>query len=191
MLELRTLKIRILMGLPGAGKSSWIAAYTFGDVTVCSTDHFHTTEKGYNHPGQATRGADGTTNDGRLMISRVAHGYCLRKYITHLQAWENSPTGHLLQPPSQYLVVDNTNTTVYEIGPYLAAANAFGLGSSVEVHYLKVTPETSKRRNTHNVPDNVVDLMAANLETLVRDWPMPWPRPIVHDTDDADGFYND
>lgn len=176
------LKILILMGLPGAGKSTWTAAFTFGDVTVCSTDHFHTTEKGYNHPGQKAR-TKGKTNKGRLEVVKEAHGYCLRKFINKLQAYVSQPAG-CLQPPSQYLVVDNTNTTVYEIAPYLAAANAFGLGSCVEVHYLKISPKTSKRRNSHNVPSNVVDLMSANLEALMKTWPIPWPKPTVHCTEE-------
>lgn len=161
------MKIRILMGLPGSGKSTWIKNNTFGDVTVCSTDLFHTTEEGYKHPGRDSE------------RTKAAHGYVLRKFITAITAYLSRPAG-VLHPASEFLVVDNTNTTQYELGPYLAVVNAYGLNSCLEVHYLKVSPEVSKVRNTHNVPPEVVDLMAANLENLMANWPKPWPASIVH-----------
>lgn len=162
------MKIRILMGLPGSGKSTWIKNNTYGYVTVCSTDHFHTSELGYNHPG---RDAERT---------KQAHGYNLRKFISAIQEYVNTPST-CIQPPSQFLVVDNTNTTQYELGPYLAVVNAYGLNSCLEVHYLRVTPEVSKVRNVHRVPHEVVDLMASNLENLLANWPKPWPAPVIHD----------
>lgn len=91
-------KVIILSGLSGSGKSTY--ANALGGV-VCSADDFF------------------VNDDGKYVFDPAklqdAHAYCFRSFLEALQG------------TNETIVVDNTNTRVEEISPYVLASHAFGI----------------------------------------------------------------
>lgn len=82
---------------------------------------------------------------------------------------------------SQQIIVDNTNTTVAEIAPYIALAKAFG--ANVHIHLIS-NGETvddklhrGVRYNTHKVPPSTIFRMLNRINYTFSDrgWPRFWP----------------
>lgn len=117
------MKVTILRGVPGSGKS-----------TYCSK----------NYPGAAVFSADDFFMvDGVYVFDSKklpqAHGQCLRYFVEHVQ-----------RGPVMPAVVDNTNTAVMEIAPYAALALAYGW--ELEIVTISCNPEVAAARNSHGVP---------------------------------------
>ena len=91
-------KVIILSGLSGSGKSTYASA--LGGV-VCSADDFFVNDDG-SYVFNPTKLQD-------------AHAYCFRSFLEALQG------------TNETVVVDNTNTRVEEISPYVLASHAFGI----------------------------------------------------------------
>lgn len=122
-------QITIMQGLPGSGKSfsaAKIAAETSAEIV--SADNF---------PGlYGDRDVDGRIPFNVALLG-PAHGACFRAAVEALQNGRS-------------VVVDNTNTTASEVGPYVLLAQAFGAAPKI-VHVL-CDPSTAHARNTHGVP---------------------------------------
>src|ERR1700744_1391093 len=105
------MRVIILIGLPGSGKSTWIKNNTWGDVTVCSADHWHESMHGYRFD---------------IEERPNAHHACLRKFVKLVTAPREyyQTTSPVLKEST--VVVDNTNTMVYDLAPYINVARAFG-----------------------------------------------------------------
>jgi predicted kinase len=84
-----------------------------------------------------------------------AHAASMRNYIDLLRSGSS-------------VIVDNTNTTLVEIAPYIAVAYAFS--ATIEVLYF-----TGTYRNEHGVPDQVVDAMRNRIKSMLQTWPPYWP----------------
>ena len=97
--ECMTTIVTILVGVPGSGKSHHTASLT--GAVVVSADH-HFVELG-----------NGTYAFDPSKLG-TAHGQCLRRYTEALQRGES------------HVVVDNTNTTLLEMSPYVSLALAYG-----------------------------------------------------------------
>lgn len=147
--------VYILMGLPGAGKSHWASQYI--DVDVVSADSWmDTSSLGYVFDPQELS---------------WAHAYCFERFL------------HLLQEGDRNIVVDNTNTTLIEVAPYIQACRA--LGARPVVVYIDCDPEVAAGRNTHGVPVEAVKAMYARLKMSLETWPPFWPKRVVVKGDDA------
>lgn len=85
----------LMVGIPGSGKSSWIAD-NLPDATVCSAEAFF-----------ARRGAFS------VELLSEAHESCLRDHIHHVRA------------DTALVAVDNTNLHASEYSPYIATALAY------------------------------------------------------------------
>ncbi len=95
-----------------------------------------------------------------------AHADCLKKFT------DNLIKPHLTREVYQdYLIVDNTNTTVKEMNPY--AALAFAYNVPFEVVTIDTPPEIAAHRNTHGVPVDKVFQMSRRLSEarIPKDWP--------------------
>jgi len=127
-------KVIIMQGVPGSGKSTFIRALP-GKVAVYSADHY------FEHYGEY-----------RFDPSKLgeAHAACMRGFIGQLGRYQNVT-----------VVVDNTNTTVLEVAPYMAVAAAYGC--EVEIVRVKCDPEVAAARNVHGVPLHAVRRMADNI----------------------------
>lgn len=150
------MKVKILCGISGSGKSTYIEN-NFSDAVVCSADHFFLTQEG-----------DYLFDPRKLPL---AHGACLQKFVSMVQvAPEEDGT----------LVVDNTNTTVSEVAPYAALALAYG--HDLEVIIIQCDPERAQRRNTHGVPQQAVMGQHSRLVKLADQLP-PWWRTTKVDAE--------
>jgi predicted kinase len=142
----------IMMGPSGGGKSTWLKEQGLeseGDWTVeiCSADSYFTD-------------AEGNYNFDVEKLSK-AHAQCLRKFIS-------SCSSHV-----ETVVCDNTNTTMQEIAPYMAVAQAFGY--SVRVILCIGTQKECTERNVHGVPTEVVYRQIDRMHELLNQWPSYWP----------------
>jgi|SRR6478609_512328 len=154
------MRVVILIGLPGAGKSTWIKRNTWGDVSICSADHWHEGPGGYSF---------------EIEDRSLAHGACLRKFV------------NLVSTPMHYyrtttplsrestVVVDNTNVMLYDLAPYVQIASAFG--HFPELVLLECPVEVSHARNVHQVPLSVIEHMDYCLTRLIENWPNYWQPP--------------
>lgn len=140
--------VTILMGVPGSGKSTWTKENR-PTARVVSADHFFTDSEG-NYNFDPTKMGE-------------AHGMCLREYTETIQRRVSD------------VVVDNTNTTLLELGPYVSLAAAYGY--RVEIIYLDCNHEVAATRNVHGVPLETVKKLAMNIMYTLRSIPPWWPRP--------------
>jgi len=138
-------QVIVLRGLPGSGKST--VAHKLGGTVVSADDLFETPE-GYRF------------DPGRI---GEAHNACFRAFIEAVQAGE------------PLVVVDNTNTMVAEMAPYMLAAGAYGY--EAKVLEVQVPVEVALERNVHEVPEPAIRAMAEALETV--DLPPWWEREVV------------
>jgi len=129
------MQIILMSGIPGSGKSTYIANH-FPGALVCSADHHH-------------------IKDGKYLFDPKeqgnAHAACLRKFIETITGSDHPP----------YLVVDNTHTTALELAPYVSIATAYGFKARIVTLYCEAGLGASK--NIHGVPHDVCVRMENNL----------------------------
>lgn len=93
-----------------------------------------------------------------------AHQECLREFTRMVTAGEKA-----------VVFVDNTNTTVSEIVPYYALAEAHGYEAVVMT--FRCSPEEGAARNVHGVSLDACRRMAERLEETNKNLP-PWWRRV-------------
>ncbi len=153
------MRVFIMRGLPGSGKSTWVrdhVVHSHTSIQIVSADSYHL-----------------VTEDGKSVYrfksenAKAAHDSCLREYLQNLNE------RHLGE-----IIVDNTNLSAWEIAPYYRVAEA--LGHEVEIVHCVCSPSTSLARNTHSVPEGTILKMAARIDTL----PPWWQQTLIY-TDTA------
>lgn len=174
------IKISILSGIPGSGKSTWVENQLKDKTAVIKRDGFAkkymnkrevvgvvSADYWFMHPDGEYRFYPGGLD--------TAHGTCLRGFLDCLRCdfdFEDMEEGHI--------IVDNTNTTVLEIAPYMAIANAHEV--PVTLHTFKCDPKVGAERNKHGVPLDACFRMAGNIER--REFPPFWRfHHFIHHSD--------
>jgi len=156
-------EVIVLRGLPGAGKSTLAnqliaeASVEGRTVSIFSADKFFV-------------GPNGIYRFDRTQLG-AAHGRCLRHYARKLSWLETASAG------PQTIIVDNTNTTVSEILPYVKLAQAFSL--SFEVVTISCDPALAAARNIHGVPGAKVQEMHKRLRDAGVRIPREWPHRVL------------
>jgi len=151
-------KVYILRGVSGSGKSTF--ARTLSDNRVIlSSDDFWT--------------LGGTDYKETFDFKKLgeAHAWNLRRYIDFL-------TGVMFVPGDFDIIVDNTNTTIAEIAPYYAVAQAFGVPT--EIISLDTDPKVAFERNVHGVPEAAHRRQTDNFRRNTSQIPSYWNHRIVH-----------
>lgn len=147
------------MGISGSGKST-LAKKLISEnrdnrpSVACSADDYFINERGeYKF--------DPTLLD-------EAHGACMRKFIKAML-----PMGK----ENSLVIVDNTNTTIGEIAPYIAVAKAYLEPNidSLSVVYVSEDHATAAKRNTHGVPAHAVFKQHEQIKKTNKEWPRFWP----------------
>jgi len=144
--------IIVLRAISGAGKT------TFAHKLVQSRRHELVSGQ-WIHGGYVIVGADDLftdeeTGEYRFDPAKIgaAHGYCFQRAI---EAVRRGFT----------VIVDNTNTTVAEIAPYMLLAQAYGIPARVIT--LRCDVETAHGRAKHGASREAIKQMHADLEAAV------------------------
>lgn len=142
-------QIVILRGISGSGKSTMVGSEFPMAVKVSADDFFM---------------VDGEYRFDPSKLS-LAHQACWRAFYAAIQA------------EAPLIVVDNTNTTVGEISPYVLPAQANGY--SVKIITIECDPEVAATRNAHGVSPQVVRGMAQRLEEQTKFIPPYWTHEVI------------
>lgn len=126
--------VTILRGISGSGKSTYTAA-NLPNAFVASADKFFMRDGDYKF-------------DPKQLGN--AHSWCFRQFEAALQQGVDE------------VVLDNTNTKLWEFEKYVAAAEKYGY--AVTVVRLKVDPKIAAARNLHGVPADKVQQMQDRFE---------------------------
>lgn len=135
------MKVIVLRGISGSGKSTWAKEHYPGAVIVSADDYFLQPDGEY---------------DFRPEELNDAHEECYQKFIKAV----------LRKEP--LIVVDNSNRTVWEISPYVMPAQSFGY--DVEIITLKCDPEVAIARKSWVAPEKV-RVSAVELEAETKKMP--------------------
>ena len=137
MTDCMTKRVVIVRGISGSGKSTYIRNHLSG-AYVCSADDFFIDSAG-----------DYKFNPHKL---GEAHRWCYSKFLT------------ALTEQRQTVVVDNTNTQLFEFYGYVQLAWAH----EYLVHVVRMdTPvEVAAARNLHGVPDVSVKAMQERFQPI-------------------------
>lgn len=148
-------KVTIMCGVSGSGKSYEAMKLQLsapGESRVVSADHYFTDRSGSYAFSVALLGE--------------AHAACLRRFLDEVQGG----TAHV--------IVDNTNTTIAEIAPYVAIAQAYGYEVEIRtMHARSIDLESCAQRNTHGVSLEAISGQHQRLTS--RRWPFHWEHGAV------------
>lgn len=138
------MKLIILRGLPGSGKSTYVRNHLNGAV-VCSADHFFINPKSGEYIYDPSKIGD-------------AHRSCFKMALA------------LMQNSCPLVVIDNTNLTKWEISPYMALGSAYNY--ECEIVTINCEPDVCVERNVHGVPKKTIERMHETLqkEKLLPRW---------------------
>lgn len=139
------MQLKIIRGISGSGKSTYAKTH-FPDFIICSADDFFMVKNKYKF-------------DPKKLPN--AHACCLLKCIDNI-----------LQ--GNKVVVDNTNTRLIELAPYVAIGNAYKY--KVEIIRIECDWEVAAKRGIHKVPKETVLRMYNSMETSL---PPYWPKETV------------
>lgn len=123
------MKAILMRGVSGSGKSTFVFN-NFPTATVCSADKFF-------------------MKDGVYKFDPTKLG--------NAHAWCSNQFNQALKRGDEIVVVDNTNTKLWEMKNYLEEAARFGY--EVKVVRLVVDPKIAAARNLHGVPADKVQQM--------------------------------
>lgn len=162
-----TSRLVLLSGIPGSGKSRYVAE-RFG--VPC----FYGSVRGFTPAGSSPAvevisadalfvGEDGVYRHDPSRLGE-AHNKCVASAAFWAVSSDDDPANRVVAP-ADVLVVDNTNTTALELAPYVALAAAFGIPCSLVT--VECDPETAFARNAHGAPRETVLAMHAALQARV------------------------
>jgi len=137
----------ILMGIRGSGKTSY-ARSMFPRHMRCSADEWFTSEHG----------------EYEFLESKVpmANGYSFRKYMMSIGRSD--------------IVVDNENTRLWEISPYVALAECYS--TFVKVVFLDVPLELALKKAAH-IPGDIIREQYDQIQRSVTLWPAEFPTLVI------------
>lgn len=120
--------VHILMGASGSGKTHW-ASTMLKFAQPCSANNYFIGDDGV-YRFDATK-------------QSLAHNQCLRQFMTAVMC------------DADFIVVDNTNTTLHEMAPYVAIARAYE--ANIILHAFVARPlDDCIKDCVHEVPPETI-----------------------------------
>lgn len=157
------LKVTVLRGLPGSGKSTYANKIKEGAgdlyTEIFSADDFHMEDGKYNW---------------KLENVGKAHAWCLKGFIRSVSREKDANP----LAGSAHIIVDNTNCAIWEMAPYCAVAIAYG--ADLVITTFECSVETAIKRNVHNVPPETIRRMNDTLEKHSVLIPKHWKHVLVN-----------
>lgn len=135
------MKVIILRGIPGAGKSTFQKA-KFPNAVVCSADQYF-------------MDSNGEYKFDRTKL-RLAHYTCMNKFLVAME----------YEDPE--IVIDNTNLRTEDYKDYVTLALATGY--QVEIYTLSCDTLLAINRNVHMVPPEQVLRMYNRMQPVKSEW---------------------
>lgn len=135
-----TKQVTILSGPSGSGKSTFAVNRSDNYTAIVSADDFFVN-------------AEGKYVFDPMKLSE-AHGDCFRRFICALISG------------ADHVIVDNTNTTVMEIAPYVLGAQAYGYQHVIVQMNTLLTPQELSMRNRHGVSWQAIEGQMRRLDAL-------------------------
>jgi predicted kinase len=149
-------QVVIMRGLPGSGKSYYADKLSKQNASIiCSADSFFET---------IVLTTDALIGSYTGMFQTEYHFDATKLPVAHAKCFSNFLNA--LKAQYKHIIVDNTNIHKWEYQNYEAAASLAGYSVQI-VEFRAITIEDIKiciRRNTHNVPSNVIANMAVEFE---------------------------
>jgi len=142
LMKEQNMHVVIMSGASGSGKNTYIEKH-YNSASIVSADDFFYVNGEYKF-------------DHNML--GLAHAQCFRNFIYFLLNNHN------------LIVVNNTNTSVIELAPYVAAANAFN--ATFELITLMKDPALCANRNVHGVSFNTIESMVNRIKN--RHIPKHW-----------------
>jgi predicted kinase len=154
------MKVIVMSGISGSGKSTYIGNMVSAhNAFVASSDSFFMNEDKYIFDSKKIG---------------EAHAHCFRSFIEAMIA------------KRPLIVVDNTNTTIEEISPYMLGAAAFGYEAEVITMRVSLEDmEKCEKRNVHKVPTAVLKQQRNRLNSRLL--PLYWKNTDVNARFGAEG----
>jgi predicted kinase len=137
-----------MQGVPGSGKSTIAKERWPGVLTVSADDHFM---------------VDGVYRFDPSGLSE-AHSSCFQAFLDAIEDGRD-------------VIVDNTNSSVWELAPYFRYAEVKGY--NVRIVRVLCDPEVAAARNSHGVPAHAVKRMAEAIEASAAQLPPWWEVEVV------------
>lgn len=153
------MKVIIMRGVPGSGKSRYVAT-KHPNAEVYSADSF------FMQPNDA----------GELVYQfnpaqlGEAHDECFRDFLFACSEVERvrRVQGGFPKHITFDIVIDNTNTRLFEMSPYVMVARRYGY--PIRIVHVVADPEQCAKRNVHGVPLTAIKRMADNFEPTPPFW---------------------
>ncbi len=162
----------ILAGIPGSGKSRLVEMIRnhrrskFGELpylSVHSVDNFFV-------------GSNGEYQFDPTKLGKY-HSRCFNGFR---EACKNIALRRGVKPHENcgLVIVDNTNTTPWEIAPYIREARSAELDLPTLTLFVSRSFEWCVRDQTHGVSIETMQRMAQNITHTIKDFPRYWDRKI-------------
>lgn len=145
------MKVIIMRGIPGSGKSTW-ARENYPKAKVFSADQYF---------------MDGTVYRFDSSKLQAAHNWCLNLFLAHLYEFADD-YDDIEYDEEIDAVVDNTNIQLWQLSPYFLAAKSYGC--DVRVVTMIREPSEAHKANVHGVPADTVWRMHHQLAPLEPRW---------------------
>ena len=132
----------LLIAASGGGKDTFLKSLDIPTGTLYTTDAFFTNKR---------------TGEYNFQIEHIekAHNWCFKEALMGMMVRE------------EYIVINNTNTSMYEVGGYIRNAEAFGY--NIDIVYLRCDPAVAFERNVHGTPQDAVLAQSQRAQTLYRE----------------------
>lgn len=127
----------IMRGISGSGKSTYVRK-NFPDAAVCSADDYFIKAQTGEYQFDATK-------------LKEAHEQCFGNFKRGLERQE------------QLIVVDNTNTRLWEFERYFNSA--YAAGYDIKIIRMSCPSSVAAVRNEHDVPEHAVKAMEDRFES--------------------------
>ncbi|KKK60646.1 hypothetical protein LCGC14_3022280 [marine sediment metagenome] len=186
--------VTIMVGTSGAGKDHFIKEEILNNVAVYSNPVEIISTDDYMQVCLDCNDRKANLADGHPLRSPLLTPRCITHRFEYQFSFTNLELGHglcygtfskMLELNYQHVVVNNTNTTVAEIGPYITCAQArkaMGDEYEVEIVVVRCDPEVAAARNVHGVSLKAVRDMNDRISHLLeKDWARWYPNPRIID----------